>query len=361
VHFAAQYLLRPRHSGVDIDMDETQLPQLADDGSDRPTEEAGQIAGAAAADAAEPVVDSAALNEDDPSPPSPDLLQELAAAMHATAARERERIEAAITDRSTTRVGQLRERSQVESDELRRLAAEDVERIDEWAATEMDRIRIEARRRSDERRAALEDYLTQHDTSVEAEIGRVGKAVAVYRERLDAFFKEVDATTDPAAIARLAGSLPELPDLEHLLEEAAPAAPAAVTPSPTVVAEEGAARAEAEAVEESRAEVEAEAQAAVVVADASPAAEPDEALEEAPLVGVMAAAAPAPVMPLTAIVSAPPASPPEGHIQAATATAEQSHPRGALGLLRTIAPWTRHDDRDTTAASADVRPEDNGH
>ena len=351
-------------------MDDEAKLSHAIDSPDGTLEEAAprteEATGIAVAEAAAPV-GTDGLDEDEDTQPAqpPDLLHEMTAAMHATAARERERIEAAIEDRSNARVEQLRQRAAVESEELRRMATDDVDRIDGWAAAEFERIRLEAKRRSDERRAALEADLQEHDASVEADIGRVGKAVAVYRERLDAFFREVDGTTDPTSIARLAGSLPDMPDLDDLPEEV-PVAPsieavstAEAAPTNDVVAEDGAARAEAEAAEEARAELAADNDDQVIRADVDPVPEGEEA--EPPLVGVMVPATPAPpapVAPVSAIVSAPPTSSANSVLQHHD---EAQHHRGALGILRTIAPWSRHDERDTTGASADTKPEDNGH
>jgi hypothetical protein len=285
-------------------------------------------------------------------PPEPDLIVELAAAMHAAAARERERIETAIAERLGDRVEVLQSRAREESDELRRLADDDVERIDEWAAAEIDRIRQRALRRSDERRAALDDYLAQYASYVEAEITRVAKATAIYREGLDAFFAELDTTTDPAEIARLAGSLPAMPDLEDL-----PAEPTVPVAEPNATTE-ATTRAELDAASEAGAEIEDDPTETVSESSAADT-QPD---AEKPLVGVMTPVAPAPVPPVTAIVSGPPVSgvsataggPAETQ---AVASSEEPRHRGPMGILRTIAPWSRHDQ---DASPADADQEGNG-
>ena len=352
--------------------DETRNSQFVEDRSDRPAEEAGpgteETSQVAVAEVVGPAEEGAAAAEQpSQNPAPPDLLHELAAAMHATAARERERIDVQLAERSSARVDKLRERAKAESDELRRLADEDVERIDQRAAAEIDRIRLEARRRTDERRTALEGYLRRHDDAVEDEVGRVAKAVAIYRERLDAFFREVEATSDPGAIARLAGSLPEVPDLEDLDRESKPGA----APEPsltmtealstsTVASDDEAMKAENAAAEEARAELEVDHGEDASTAQSEPA--PPKSNRETPLVGVMASSPPAPVSPLTAIVSGPPASGATSARDERTATkatgsseaSDQPQHRGALELLRTIAPWSRHDDRDATGASHDT-------
>jgi hypothetical protein len=361
--------------------DDPQHAPFVDENADRPMEEAGHPVAIEAADSTEVALTELAPTElaatdvpqepeesqesqepqEPPAPPEPDLIVELANAMHAAAARERERIEIAIAERSSARIETLQARAQAEGDEWRSLAREDVERIDEWASAEIERIHQQARRRREERQAALDDYLSQHDGSVEAEIARVAKATAIYRERLDAFFMELDTTTDPAEIARLAGSLPEMPDLDNLPAESA-AAP--ISDDAGNGAEIVATSAEVDAAAEPKAEVEAETTTEAAVPEVEP-----EATE--PLVGVMAPAAPAPVAPITAVVSGTrfsSASPSQEESSDASESFEpvatpavQPRHRGPIGLLRTITPWSRHDERDTTAASADTIAEDNGH
>ncbi|HEX5824280.1 MAG TPA: hypothetical protein VFY18_07490 [Candidatus Limnocylindrales bacterium] len=144
------------------------------------------------------------------------FLNELARAMHASAEREREHIGAVISDEAAEHVEKARTRGAVEAEELRRLAEEDVDGIQSWAAAEMERIRLEAGRRTDERRNDLKAFLARHDSIISTEIDGVGLAVRDYRLTLDQFFDELTSSNEPAEIARRAGSIPMPPDLDDV-------------------------------------------------------------------------------------------------------------------------------------------------
>ena len=107
----------------------------------------------------------------------PSFLAELALAMKAAAERERERIGEVVATEAAEHVEKARTRAAAETAELRRLADEDLERIEDWSTTEIERIRREAERRTDERRSGLEAYLAQHDTIIATEIDGVDSAV----------------------------------------------------------------------------------------------------------------------------------------------------------------------------------------
>ena len=149
----------------------------------------------------------------DPLSLMPSFLGELARAMQAAAERERKRIAGVIADDAAEHVEVTQRRAAAESEELRRLAEEDLERIDHWSVAEIERIRREAQRRSAARRTDLEEYLTMHDSIIATEIDGVDSAVRTYRATLDRYFDELGAMSDPADIARAAGSLPTAPDL----------------------------------------------------------------------------------------------------------------------------------------------------
>lgn len=150
----------------------------------------------------------------------PMFLSELAGAMHAAAARERERIASVMSDDAAAHVEKTRARAEIETAELRRLADDDVTRIEEWSTSETKRIRAEANQRISERRANLDDYLRQHDAIIAAEVGAVEAAVADYEATLDAFFAELGDSNDPSEIVRRAEQLPALPDLDAIRAKA---------------------------------------------------------------------------------------------------------------------------------------------
>jgi len=188
----------------------------------------------------------------------PDLkasfLGEIARAMRSTAVQERDRIASAVTERSAAHEQKVRDRGATEATELRRLADVDVEQIQRTADEEVARIKADAERQIGERRGTLADHLDRHAALVETEIGRVRGAVDDYSAELDGFFGRLAEEQSPAEIARLAGQLPEPPDLDEVGataradainqivdEEAGQAAADAVVaeapaPEPTVVA-----------------------------------------------------------------------------------------------------------------------------
>jgi ribonuclease E len=144
----------------------------------------------------------------------PSFLAELTRAMQAAAEQQREHIAGVVAEDAAGEVEKARTRGAAEADELRRLAEEDVGAIKAWQTNEVERIRREAGRRADERRKELETHLAKHDTIIASEVAGVDVAVLDYRATLDRFFDELRGATDPAEIARLAGSLPPPPDLE---------------------------------------------------------------------------------------------------------------------------------------------------
>lgn len=144
----------------------------------------------------------------------PAFLSELAGAMHAAAGRERERIAAALSDDAVTHVEKTRARAEIETQELRRLAGDDVNRIEDWSASETKRIKAEATQRIAERRANLDDYLRQHDAIIAAEVQAVEAAVTDFGATLDAFFAGLTDSNDPSEIVRIAERLPAPPDLD---------------------------------------------------------------------------------------------------------------------------------------------------
>jgi hypothetical protein len=153
-------------------------------------------------------------------PPKPTPVQsfqaELARAMQAAAVRERQRIATTLADDATVQVEKVKTRAATETAELRRLAEEDVKGIADWSAAEIERIRRETARRTEERRASLEEHIVRHGGIIEREIGSVDRAVRDYTATLDDYFGQLAGSSDPAEIARLAGELPSPPDLQEV-------------------------------------------------------------------------------------------------------------------------------------------------
>jgi len=148
------------------------------------------------------------------------LKAEIAQAMQVAADHERERIDTGIGEEETAQVEKIFGRAAAEAVELSRHSDEDVSLVNGWYKDEVKRIRAEADRQIDDRRARLEQSLTHHGSLIEAEIESVHVAVRGYRGSLNAFFGRLSEERDPSAIARLAGDLPDPPDLDSVRAEA---------------------------------------------------------------------------------------------------------------------------------------------
>ena len=318
---------------------------------------------AAALDSIEPIASDAADESTTEgsamrAPQTPTFLSELAHAMQAAADRERERIAAVVAEDASAHVDKVRSRAEIETQELRRLAEEDVSRIEEWSASEIERIRAEAAQKTTDRRASLDEYLKQHDAIIEAEIEGVDGAVRQYGITLEEFFAGLTDSSDPSEIVRRAEQLPAPPDLDTVRAsargdavarfagstEAQTEAPADATTAsaegdqpdadvPTDTATDMTAGVPAVASEGSAGETDtapdAVAQEATVAeASNSDAAETDAAATDAArAVGVMDPAAVVPGWPTEE----------QDHLAIGATT---DHTSAAVRLLRSVAPWT---------------------
>ena len=148
------------------------------------------------------------------------LLAEIARAMQAAAAQERERIHAGVAEEEAFQIEKVRTRATAKSAALRKGADDDVRNVQSWCEEQIRQIRLEAERRVDERRRELEQSVTQHGALIETEEQSVHGAVQGYRDTLDAFFARMAEEGDPSAIAGLAGTLPDPPDLDVVRADA---------------------------------------------------------------------------------------------------------------------------------------------
>jgi len=148
------------------------------------------------------------------------LLSEIARAMQVAAEQERERIDVSVGEEETAQIEKIHVRAAAESDELKKQAEEDVRLVDAWREDQIQRVREDADRQIDDRRGRLEQSLTHHGSLIQAEVQSVEVAVQGYRASLGAFFGRLSEEKDPSAIARLAGTLPDPPDLQELRADA---------------------------------------------------------------------------------------------------------------------------------------------
>jgi hypothetical protein len=269
------------------------------------------------------------------------------------------------------------------------LAEEDVQHIEDWSASEMERIRGEADQKIQDRRSSLDEYLKQHDSIIDTEIEGVNDAVRDYNTTLDQYFKELAQSDNPAAIVARAEALPPPPDLDDVraaararavamfaeedepLAEAAPVAdeapvaeamgeeamgevesPAAQPPEATVaeaIADQPAASdeligsAEPSGAAEAIASTETVEAATPSMDDAAPvealAAEADAPAVVAETVLPTGDAEPIPVMdPAATADSTWPVQSPQPEPEPVAASVD--HTSAAVRLLRSVAPWT---------------------
>ena len=148
------------------------------------------------------------------------LLAEIARAMQTAAAQERERIHAGMGEEEATQIEKVRVRAAAELAALKQGADDDMRRVESWCDEQIRQIRLEASRRIEARGRELELSVSQHGSLIETEEQSVHGAVAGYRESLDAFFARLAEEDEPSAIAGLAGTLPDTPDLDAVRADA---------------------------------------------------------------------------------------------------------------------------------------------
>jgi hypothetical protein len=145
---------------------------------------------------------------------------EMARAMQVVADKERERIDAGVGDEETAQVDKIHVRAAAEAAQLRKHADEDVDLVNSWFDDQVKQLREAADHQIEDRRQGLADSLTHHGSMIEAEVDSVHTAVEGYRASLDTFFGRLADEQDPSVIARLAGTLPDLPDLDAVRGDA---------------------------------------------------------------------------------------------------------------------------------------------
>ena len=145
-------------------------PQDDTVGPERAAEGSGQLdpAAAAAGDGAQDA-DGAAAAGRRPSRVTL-LLAEIARAMQAAAAQERERIHAGVGEDEGAQIEKVRARATAEAAALRKDADDDGRLVQSWCDEEIRRIRLEAERRIAERRTQLDQSVTQHGSLIETEV-----------------------------------------------------------------------------------------------------------------------------------------------------------------------------------------------
>ena len=157
-------------------------------------------------------------------PPTGDLLDELARAMHAAATAQYERLNAELERRRAAQVDVIATRAATDVEHLKVASESDIEAIDAWAKAEMEKISLERVRRIDARRAELAAQLDRQETIRQREVFAIEAAIDAHRAEIDRFFGRMEREHDPAAIAQVAATMPALPALDKIADEAREAA-----------------------------------------------------------------------------------------------------------------------------------------
>jgi hypothetical protein len=160
------------------------------------------------------------------------FLAELARAMQTTAAAEQARNAETTEQRRQTHIDAIRAREALEAEDLRELAKEDVKGIDAWSDGEIKRIKLERERRIAARREQLQVRLEEHRSVVSREVDAVEASIASYRADIELYFRRLESETDPVAIATMARTRPQFPELEQIGPDEAAATSVYQAPSP---------------------------------------------------------------------------------------------------------------------------------
>jgi hypothetical protein len=177
------------------------------------------------------------------------------------------------------RIRELRSASEERAGAMRKLAEDEVAAIGAWEETEIERVRAEAKRRSEERRSKLDTEVADDGTRTEQEIDQTKQRATAYEAELDAFLASLAEIRDPAEFVATAQRMPApplaraetVPADDATTVRARLAALGVMQPDADVKADEPAAEQAAAAVE-----------TPVVPAPAETPAEPEPTIAEAP-------------------------------------------------------------------------------
>ena len=157
--------------------------------------------------------------------------------MQAAAAQERERIHAGMGEEEATRSRRSASGRRPSWPRSSRARTTTCVGSKSWCDEQIRQIRVEASRRIEARGRELELSVSQHGSLIESEEQSVHGAVAGYRESLDEFFARLAEEDEPSAIAGLAGTLPDAPDLDAVRADARTSAMKAIEEQESAQAE----------------------------------------------------------------------------------------------------------------------------
>ena len=153
-----------------------------------------------------------------------DLLGELARAMHLAATSQYERMNVELERQRAEQVEAIGARASADVEDLKAGSEADIGGIDAWAKAETEKIKLERLRRIDARRERLAGDLERQEAIKGREILAIQAAIEAHRSEVERFFGRLERETDPAAIARVASTLPAFPALDEIAETARHAA-----------------------------------------------------------------------------------------------------------------------------------------
>lgn len=148
------------------------------------------------------------------------LLSELARAMHEAATAQYERQNAELERRRSEQVEAIARRADADVEELNAMSEAEIASIDAWAKTKTEKIKQERLRRIAGRRDRLATQLDHRAAIREREVVAIEAAIDAHRHEVDQFFGRMERETDPAAIARVAATMPAFPALGEIAEAA---------------------------------------------------------------------------------------------------------------------------------------------
>jgi hypothetical protein len=145
---------------------------------------------------------------------------EMARVMQVVADEERARLDTLVGDEEIAQVEKIHVRAAAEAAQLGKHADEDVGLVNAWYDSQVKQLREAADHQIEDRRRGLAESLSHHGSLIGAEVQSVHSAVEGYRATLVSFFGRLAEEQDPGMIARLAGTLPDLPDLDLVTADA---------------------------------------------------------------------------------------------------------------------------------------------
>jgi hypothetical protein len=274
-----------------------------------------------------------AMNEDHQTDASDNpFLRNLVDAMRHVAEEARSKSVVELRASVDDHIRELRSASEERAGAMRKLAEDEVAAVGSWEETEIERVRAEAKRRSEERRARLDTEVADDASQTEREIDQTRERATAYEGELDSFLTKLAEIRDPAAFVTAAQRMPAppLPPTSGSADDTTVSARLAAlgVERPSVeapaAAPETAPATDAPAAEEASAAVEAATEQ-----PAEPAAE-----SAAPEVPATSAAAPQTVpAPADAEASAPVATAPAAEPAAETATSVVVKGLGSFGAI----------------------------